>query len=49
MEKVHMTPQGYKTLEDELKKLKVEERPAIVNAISEARALGELSENAEYH
>ena len=49
MEKVHMTPQGYKTLEDELKKLKFEERPAIVNAISEARALGDLSENAEYH
>lgn len=49
MEKVHMTPQGYKTLEEELKKLKFEERPAIVNAISEARALGDLSENAEYH
>ena len=49
MEKVHMTPQGYKALEEELKKLKFEERPAIVNAISEARALGDLSENAEYH
>ena len=49
MEKVHMTPQGYKSLEDELKELKFVERPAIVNAISEARALGDLSENAEYH
>ncbi len=49
MQKVPMTPQGYKTLEDELKNLKFVERPAIVNAISEARALGDLSENAEYH
>lgn len=49
MEKVYMTPQGFKTLEEELKKLKFEERPAIVNAIAEARALGDLSENAEYH
>ena len=48
MEKVHMTPEGYKVLEDELKNLKFVERPAIVNAISEARALGDLSENAEY-
>ncbi len=49
MEKVHMTPQGYEALNEELKKLKFEERPAIVNAIAEARALGDLSENAEYH
>ncbi len=49
MEKVHMTPQGYKAMEEELKKLKFEERPAIVKAIAEARALGDLSENAEYH
>jgi transcription elongation factor GreA len=49
MEKVHMTPEGFKILEDELKNLKFVERPAIVNAISEARALGDLSENAEYH
>lgn len=48
MEKVHMTPEGYKTLESELKNLKFVERPAVVNAISEARALGDLSENAEY-
>jgi transcription elongation factor GreA len=49
MEKVHMTPEGFKTLEEELKNLKFVERPAVVNAISEARALGDLSENAEYH
>jgi transcription elongation factor GreA len=49
MEKVPMTPEGFKVLEDELKKLKFTERPSVVNAISEARALGDLSENAEYH
>lgn len=49
MDKVYMTPNGYKTLEDELKNLKLVERPAVVNAIAEARALGDLSENAEYH
>ena len=48
MEKVHMTPEGFKTLEEELKNLKFVERPAVVNAIAEARALGDLSENAEY-
>lgn len=48
MEKVHMTPEGFKILEDELKNLKFVERPAVVNAIAEARALGDLSENAEY-
>ncbi|MDR0556040.1 MAG: transcription elongation factor GreA [Holosporaceae bacterium] len=49
MEKVYMTPEGFKSLEDELKNLKFVERPAVVNAISSARALGDLSENAEYH
>ena len=49
MEKVHMTPEGAKALECELKNLKFIERPAIVNAISDARALGDFSENAEYH
>ena len=48
MQKVHMTPQGYKVLDDELKNLKLVERPAIVAAIADARALGDLSENAEY-
>ena len=49
MEKVYMTPEGCKALEDELKNLKFVERPAIVAAIADARALGDLSENAEYH
>jgi transcription elongation factor GreA len=49
MEKVYMTPEGFKILEDELKNLKFVERPAIVDAIAAARALGDLSENAEYH
>ncbi len=49
MEKVPMTGEGYKALDDELKRLKTIERPAVIAAISEARAHGDLSENAEYH
>ena len=49
MEKVPMTPRGMAALQTELKKLKSEERPAIIRAISEAREHGDLSENAEYH
>ncbi|HKK29721.1 MAG TPA: transcription elongation factor GreA [Alphaproteobacteria bacterium] len=49
MDKVPMTPQGHKRLEEELRRLKAEDRPAIIRAISEARAHGDLSENAEYH
>jgi transcription elongation factor GreA len=49
MEKVPMTVSGYKTLDDELKRLKQIERPAVIAAISEARSHGDLSENAEYH
>ena len=49
MEKVPMTPQGYAALEIELKRRTSEERPRIIQAISEARAHGDLSENAEYH
>ncbi|NWG72692.1 MAG: transcription elongation factor GreA, partial [Parvularculaceae bacterium] len=49
MEKVPMTIEGYKKLEDELQRLKSVERPRIIQAISEARAHGDLSENAEYH
>jgi transcription elongation factor GreA len=44
-----MTADGYQRLEVELKKLKTEERPAVIKAISEAREHGDLSENAEYH
>ncbi len=44
-----MTVKGYKTLDDELKRLKSIERPAVIAAISEARSHGDLSENAEYH
>ncbi len=44
-----MTVPGYKVLDDELKRLKSIERPAVIAAISEARSHGDLSENAEYH
>jgi transcription elongation factor GreA len=49
MEKVPMTVEGYTTLDEELKRLKTLERPAVIAAISEARSHGDLSENAEYH
>jgi transcription elongation factor GreA len=49
MQKVPMTPEGHAKLRDELQRLKSVERPAIVQAIAEARAHGDLSENAEYH
>ncbi|MEE2690012.1 MAG: transcription elongation factor GreA [Pseudomonadota bacterium] len=49
MEKVPMTMAGYQWLEEELRRLKNEERPAVIQAITEARAHGDLSENAEYH
>src|SRR3954471_8586583 len=48
-EKVPMLAEGHRKLTDELKRLRIEERPAIVEAIEEARAHGDLSENAEYH
>jgi len=48
-EKVPMLAEGHRQLNDELRRLKVEERPAIIEAIEEARAHGDLSENAEYH
>lgn len=44
-----MTANGYQSLKEELKQLKSVERPAISAAIEEARAHGDLSENAEYH
>ena len=49
MERVPMTVEGLKRLEIELHRLKSEERPRIIQAIAEARAHGDLSENAEYH
>ncbi|AQS49344.1 transcription elongation factor GreA [Thioclava nitratireducens] len=49
MDKQPMTRAGFDALNTELKKLKSEERPAIIAAIAEARELGDLSENAEYH
>ncbi len=44
-----MLQAGYDALKNELRHLKVEERPAIIDAIEEARGHGDLSENAEYH
>jgi transcription elongation factor GreA len=49
MDKVPMTAEGYHALDEELKRLKTIERPAVIAAIGEARAHGDLSENAEYH
>lgn len=49
MEKIPMTAPGYTALEVELKHRTQVERPRIIQAISEARAHGDLSENAEYH
>ena len=49
MEKVPMTIEGFKKLEAELHRLKVEERPRIIQQIAEARDHGDLAENSEYH
>jgi transcription elongation factor GreA len=49
MDRVPITIDGYNKIQEELRHLKFEKRPAIINAIAEARALGDLSENAEYH
>ena len=49
MDKVPMTTISYALLEEELKKLKSEDRPNVIKAIAEAREHGDLSENAEYH
>ncbi|MEY4466284.1 MAG: transcription elongation factor GreA, partial [Pseudomonadota bacterium] len=48
MSSVPITVFGAQLLKDELQRLKHVERPAVINAISEARAQGDLSENAEY-
>ncbi|MES1940214.1 transcription elongation factor GreA [Salinisphaera sp. T5B8] len=49
MDKTPLTQNGADALRDELKRLKKTERPRIVAAIEEARAHGDLKENAEYH
>jgi transcription elongation factor GreA len=49
VQKFPMTASGLASLEEELRTLKAQERPAIIRAIAEARSHGDLSENAEYH
>jgi len=49
MNKVPMTAGGFESLKEELRWRQQEERPRIIEAISEARSHGDLSENAEYH
>lgn len=49
MEKFPMTLAGFQKLEADIKHLKSVERPAVIQAIAEAREHGDLSENAEYH
>jgi transcription elongation factor GreA len=49
MKRMPMTLKGSERLREEVKRLKTQERPRITQAIAEARAHGDLSENAEYH
>ena len=49
MNKIPMTVGGYARLQDELKRLKSVDRPAVIRAIAEARTHGDIAENAEYH
>jgi len=49
MSKVPLTSRGAEKLRDELQQLKSVKRPAVIKAIAEARAHGDLKENAEYH
>ena len=49
MNKIPITPEGKSLVESEVKNRKAIERPRIINSIAEARAHGDLSENAEYH
>ena len=49
MKRVPITLRGAESLRAELRKLKSEDRPNVIKAIAEARAHGDLSENAEYH
>ncbi|NWH09499.1 MAG: transcription elongation factor GreA [Alphaproteobacteria bacterium] len=48
-DKIPLTGAGLEKLEAEIKRLKTVERPSVIRAIAEARAHGDLSENAEYH
>jgi transcription elongation factor GreA len=49
MNKIPMTVGGYARLQEELKRLKSVDRPAVIRAIAEARTHGDIAENAEYH
>lgn len=49
MSRIPITQRGVDALREELRRLKSEERPKVIDAISEARAHGDLKENAEYH
>ncbi len=49
MKRYPMTTEGHRKLQEQLKKLKSVDRPAIIQAIAEARSHGDLKENAEYH
>lgn len=49
MKRVPLTPEGYQKLQEDLKKLLKVDRPKNIQDIAEARAHGDLSENAEYH
>jgi transcription elongation factor GreA len=49
MNKIPMTAEGYRRLQEEQRRLKMVERPAIIRALAEARDHGDLAENAEYH
>ena len=49
MNKVPMTVRGAALLRDELKRLKSTDRPAVIQAVAEARERGDMKENAEYH
>ena len=48
MNRTPLTSKGFNQLKEELRLLKTQERPAVIQAIAEARAHGDLSENAEY-
>lgn len=48
-EPIPITSTGYERIKEEVKRLKTVERPSVISEIAEARALGDLSENAEYH